>query len=62
MGKQSRVPGAQRIGCSTVYDDAKDDGDADDGHGVIGSGTTELLQRKESEYHGCQASGTEPGH
>jgi len=41
MGKQSRVLGAQRIGCSLVYDDAKHHGDGDDGHSVIGSRTTE---------------------
>jgi hypothetical protein len=43
-GKQSCVPGAQRIGCSTVCDDAKHHGDGDDGHGVTGSRTTQLLQ------------------
>ena len=41
-----------------MYDDAEQHGDGDDGGGVVGSGTTQLLQGKEAEHYRRQAAGT----
>jgi len=61
-GEVPRVSGGQRIGRGAVGDDAEHDGDGDDGGGVVGSGTSQLLQGKEAEHHRRQAAGTEPAH
>ena len=49
--EQPCMTDAQRIGRSTVHDDAEHNSDRDHGDGVIGSGTPQLLQRQESEDH-----------
>ena len=48
-GEVPRVPGGQRIGRGAVGDDAEHDGDGDDGGGVVGRGTAQLLQGKEAD-------------
>jgi hypothetical protein len=47
LRQPSRVPGRQRFGYGTVYDNAEHHGDGDNGDGTTGRGTTQFLRREQ---------------